>query len=176
MGHLHLILNHFPVVGLFFTVVLLAFGLKKNSLDLQVASLWAFVAIAIFATGAYLTGEFAEEMVEHMPGITEAVVHKHEVAARVALAAIGLLGALAIAGLVHYRKNKTLHTGIMKGLMALSIIAAILAGRTASLGGQVRHTEIRSKAPAGTETGGEGAEAPEEEDSEGDGMPEPTNR
>lgn len=175
MGHLHLALNHFPVVGLFFTIVLLAFGLKKNSEDLKVASLWAFIAVAILALGAYFTGEYAEDMVEHMPGVTEAVIHAHETAALVALIFIEVLGALSIAAVVLYRKHKVLHGGILKGLMVFSLIALILIGRTANLGGQVRHTEVRPGFPV-ISGGGEGAEAPEEEESDGDGMPEPANK
>ncbi|MBI5179099.1 MAG: hypothetical protein HZA04_07550 [Nitrospinae bacterium] len=176
MGHLHLALNHFPVVGLFFAVALLAYGMKKGSDDLQSASLWTFVIVAVLGAITYFTGEPAEEMVEHMPGVTEAMIEKHEFAGTIVLILMGLVGALSIGGLLYRKKNNALHAGLSKGILALALIAVLFTLRTANLGGQIRHTEIRPVGAGAPGAGESGYETPEEEESEGDGMPEPANK
>lgn len=152
MGHMHLVLNHFPVAGLFFCLFVIGFGFLKNSDEVKVLALWSFTAIAILTLGAYFTGESAEELVEHMPGVVKAMIEDHEEAGIVALIFIELIGVLSLAGLVLHRKNKILNANLLKAICALSVIAAVLTGYTANLGGQIRHTEIRASyipAPVG---------------------------
>lgn len=144
MGHMHLVLNHFPVAGLFICLFVLGYGFLKNSDEVKVLALWAFTAIAILTLGAYFTGESAEELVEHMPGVTKAMIESHEDAGTVALIFIEIIGVLSVVGLVLHRKNKILNANLLKGICALSVIAAVLVGYTANLGGQIRHTEIRA--------------------------------
>jgi len=161
MGHMHLVLNHFPVVGLIICLALLGYGFMKNSDEVKVASLWLFAAIAVLTLGAYFTGEPAEELVEHMPGVKKAMIESHEEAGTVSLIFIELIGVLSIAGLVLYSKGKSLNANLMKGVFALSVIGALLVGYTANLGGQIRHTEIRADYSPAPESGkAEGVKGP----------------
>ncbi len=142
-AHLHLILNHFPIVGLIFSVILLAAALYRKSPELTRAAAVAFVAIAVVAIPVYLTGEPAEEIVEHMPGVAEDILERHETAGLVSLIALELLGAVALLGLVVSRGAQTLPRWLGPTLMALAVAVTAWVGWTANLGGQITHEEAR---------------------------------
>ena len=146
--HLHLLLNHIPVLGTAFGLALLAFGLWRKSEDLKKAALGAFLISTLFAVPAYLTGEPAEDGVKSLPGVTKAVIEQHEDAASVAFTCIIALGVAALAGLVAFRRGKVVATWFSAMMLAASVVVSGLMAWTANLGGQVRHTEIRSSAPA----------------------------
>ena len=144
--HLHLMLNHLPVVGTLFALLLLGFAILKRSDELKKVALGSFVIIAALATPAYLTGEPAEELAEKLPGVTESVIDPHEDAAKIAFALILSVGVVALTGLVFLRA-KAVPQWFAVSVLALSIGAAGALAWTANLGGQIRHTEIRSGAP-----------------------------
>lgn len=70
-AHFHLMLNHFPIIGMTFAspLLLLAWGTKSEDLirvGLGLVSLTGLLAVATF-----LTGEPAEEVVENLPGVAK---------------------------------------------------------------------------------------------------------
>ena len=144
--HLHLMLNHLPVVGTLFAFLLLGFALIKRSNELKKVALGTFAIIAALAIPAYLTGEPAEELAEKLPGVTESVIDPHEDAAKIAFALILATGAVALSGLVVLRA-KTVPQLFAVSVLALSLAAASALAWTANLGGKIRHTELRSDAP-----------------------------
>lgn len=146
--HLHLILNHFPIIGTILGTAVMAYGYYTQSLSTQRAALMIWVAMAAIAIPVFLTGEPAEERVENLPGISEAIIEMHEEAAEMAIWVMEALGLLSLAALLlGYKKESTGKTLI--GLsFVLSLIAFALMARTGYLGGQIRHTEIRSGAAA----------------------------
>lgn len=143
--HLHLMLNHLPVVGIVFAALLLGYAVLVNNDVVKKISLAAFVLIAMLAVPAYLTGEPAEEIAEGLPGVTEYAIEQHEEAAQIAFASILLVGAMAVAGLVMFR-TKAVPRLFAVSVLALSVVAMAALAWTANLGGKVRHTEIRSEA------------------------------
>jgi hypothetical protein len=80
-AHIHLSLNHLPVVGIIFGVLLLLLALLRKSEELKRVSLGVFVLTALLALPVYFTGEPAEEVVEHVPGVAESLIGRHENAA-----------------------------------------------------------------------------------------------
>ena len=105
-AHLHLILNHVPVVGTLFGLALLGWGLLRKSEELTKTSLGILIIIALLAIPVYLTGEPAEEIVEHLPGVNEASIEQHEEAALVAFVGILIVGAAALVSLVLFGRSK----------------------------------------------------------------------
>ncbi len=145
LAHVHLILNHVPVIGIAFGFLLLVGGMMKKNSDLMKASLVCFAILAVIALPVFFTGEPAEERVEHLPGVSESMIERHEDAAKIALAAVELLGLVALGGLIVSRQGNTVTAGFVTIALVLSVITGGLMARTANLGGQIRHTEIRSK-------------------------------
>lgn len=148
-AQIHLLANHLPVLGAAFAFALTAAGLLLRKDDLTKAGLWSFVASALFALPAYFSGEEAEDLIEHLPGVLESIIHDHEEAAEKALPAILLVGAAAVGTLIRFFRTGNLSRKACVGVLALSVPVLGLLSWTAHLGGLVRHTELRSgQAPA----------------------------
>lgn len=141
--HLHLLLNHFPVIGTILGIVLLGVALIRGSSELGKVSLGLFVGLAAIAILVYFTGEPAEDAIEKLPGFSEAITERHEEFALIATIGLGIFGALSLATLAFFRKQP-LPRRVMMSAFSLSLVAGGLMGYTAMLGGQVRHTELRA--------------------------------
>jgi len=74
--HLHLMLNHLPVLGTAFGLGLLLFGLWRRSNELKKTALGVFVIIALAGVPVYLTGEPAEDGVESLPGVSKPIMEQ----------------------------------------------------------------------------------------------------
>lgn len=144
--HLHLVLNHIPVLGTVFGLLLLAFATWKNSADTKRAALGLFSLAAMAAIPTYLTGEPAEDVVEGLPGVLAALVERHEEAAGVALAGVLVLGVAAVVGLVFFRQSRQMPRWYSMLVLSCALVVSGLLGWAASIGGQIRHTEIQSGA------------------------------
>lgn len=153
-GHVHLLLNHIPVIGTFLALLLLLVAFVRKSEELKKVTLGLFVLIALVTIPVYLTGEPAEEMVEHIPGVSEAMIGRHEDAALFSLIAVEVAGIIALAGLLLFNRKKGLGNLLAIVTLAFSVVTGGILGWTANLGGQIRHTEISSGAgsPSQTET------------------------
>jgi uncharacterized membrane protein len=149
LTHLHLVLNHFPMVGTILGIGLLAFAIAARKNDLAKATLGIFVLLAVISVAVYFTGEAAEEAIEHLPGFSESITERHEESASVATLIMTALGVLCLGALVAFRRKQ-----LPRWMTVTSLVFAILTGGvmsyTAMLGGQVRHTEIRSDRPVDT--------------------------
>jgi len=146
-AHFHLLLNHIPVLGTIFGVGVLTYGWARKNPDILKVSLGFFVLAGLFAGAVYLTGEAAEDAVEHLTGISEAVIDPHEDAAIYALIAAGVLGALSLYGLWRYA-GTAIPTRFAAVVLAVGLVSSGVMGWTANLGGQINHPEIRSEAAA----------------------------
>jgi hypothetical protein len=144
LAHVHLILNHIPVVGTLFGLTLLTAAYITRSPVLRTAALVTFVIVALSAVGVFLTGEPAEEIVEGIPGVVKSVVEQHEAAGKVALIGALALGAVSLFALAAARKPGALQSFAGTAVLAVSIGAMALMAWTANLGGQIRHPEIAS--------------------------------
>lgn len=98
-GYFHLILNHLPVLGVVFGIILFTAALVRNSTELRRAALWVFVFSALVALPTFLTGEPAEDLAKGLPDVSKQVVEAHEDFAAVALGGVILLGLVALGGL-----------------------------------------------------------------------------
>jgi uncharacterized membrane protein len=155
--HLHLLLNHVPVIGTVFGVLLLAVAVARRSDELGRVALWLFALLAGTSVLVFLTGEPAEELVEKLPGFSEALTERHEEAALVATVVVGLVGLFSLAVLAVFRKRPLARWATPVAL-ALSLGAAGAMGYAANLGGQIRHTEIRAASAAALDRAGEEGE------------------
>lgn len=155
-AHIHLVLNHAPVLGTVFGLVLFAYALARRDEGLKRIGLGVFVIVALVALPVFFTGEPAEGVVEGTAGISEPLIEAHESAALFALIGVELLGAVALAGLLFTRgRARPLSAPLARATVLVSLIAAALMARTANLGGKIHHTEIRAGAvpPADGEAG-----------------------
>jgi uncharacterized membrane protein len=141
--HIHLLLNHFPVIGMLIVIALLGVAALRRSSELAKVSLGLLVVLAATAIAVFLTGEPAEEAIENLPGFSESITERHEEFALFATIALGAVGTLALGVLVFLRKRAVPRWLTMMSF-ALSLVVGGMMTYTAMLGGQVRHTEVRA--------------------------------
>jgi hypothetical protein len=146
-AHLHLLMNHGPVVGSVFAALLMAWMVARGSADGRRVALAGLLVVALASLPAYFSGEPAEDAVEHQPGIEQRRIETHEGAAKVALVGALVTGAFALAGLVRFRRREPA-MGFLFVALGLNLASVGLFARAASLGGEIRHPEIRAGAPA----------------------------
>jgi uncharacterized membrane protein len=142
-AHLHIILNHIPVIGIPFGIALLIWGFVRKSQELKTTALLVFVAIALVTIPTYFSGKAAEDLMEDLPGVSENLIENHETAATIALGAASILGGLALVRLLMASRFATIGGPMTILVLVFSLGVAGWLGRTANLGGQIRHSEIR---------------------------------
>ena len=136
LAHLHLLLNHFPTVGLAIALGLLLASLLKKSADLQQASFVGFFLLGLVAIPAYLTGSAAQIVLQNEPAVSQQVMAAHQDAALLALILLEITGFLAWIALWRFRRwHQT-------GLLVLAIVTFGLMASAANIGGHIRHPEI----------------------------------
>lgn len=145
--HLHLLLNHVPVIGMVIGLFLLAWAVFRRDQGLARVTLGLFAILAVAALATFLTGEPAEEAVEGLAGVSEGAIERHEEVALLATLALGALGALSLGALLWFRR-RPLPARVMGLLLVLALVPAGAMGWAANLGGQIRHSELRAGEPA----------------------------
>jgi uncharacterized membrane protein len=142
-AQIHLALNHFPIAGTILTFGVLLWGFFSKKDQIKIVGIALMIVCAATGLVVAQTGEGAEELVEHKPLVTEALIQSHESAADNAMIAIDLTAVLGIAWLVMYRMKKNHLDKIFVLMMASNLAGALLVADAAHKGGQIRHDEIR---------------------------------
>ena len=141
-AHLHMVFNHFPIIGLFFGIGILAFGIIKKQTILVNTAYVIFIFCMIMAKATMMTGEGAEEIVEEL-GISHDIIHDHEELAETFMKVLYGFGILSILGLVVNLKKHSKAAIVSYVVLVLAIGSAILSKNVGTSGGEIRHTEIR---------------------------------
>ena len=143
-AHLHLVLNHFPVIGSAIAIFVLIIGIIKKSDDVKKVSVLILILTALVTIPVYLTGEGAEEKIEgNYEDVDESFIHEHEDFALYSFIAMDIAGAIALVAVVLYRKPKILPNSFAYFMLAVLLIVNGMMAYTANLGGKIHHPEIR---------------------------------
>ena len=176
--HLHLLVNHAPILGAYFAVALLAASLVTAAATgdvLRRTACFVLVGVALAAVTSNLSGGGAAGGVRGLPGVTRAAIHAHAQAADPAWISAAVVGVLALGALVRWRRTPV-PRGATVAALALSLGVTGLMTYVGLLGGQIRHTEVRPGAtpadaarvePAPPRGGALGAPAPADPDHDG---------
>ncbi len=140
--HIHLMVNHVPVIGLAVPIVFLLTDWVRKNRKLEWLSLQMFVAFAVLTIPVYLTGSPASHKMREMPGISRETIHRHSSAADFAFWTMEGLGALSLCALCKFRRSASIPSRLTAALLALAVTALGLMIWTANLGGKIRHPEI----------------------------------
>jgi uncharacterized membrane protein len=145
-AHLHLVVNHFPIIGTIFGFGILLAGIVLKNNTVKNVSYVLFIIAAIFAAFSMGTGEGAEEAVEDMPNIGKQIIHEHEEIAEKLALVLYVLGVVSLLGLYTNFKNNTKAKLISYVALVTAAVGVFLAQQVGTTGGEVRHTEIRANA------------------------------
>lgn len=153
-AHLHLAINHVPIIGLAVAALPLLIGILFRSRGALASGLLAVILCvgtlpAIMETGEAAQESFVDGSIE--PGMDaggKAAFREHSGRARFSapvIYAAGLLALIALAALVKFPRE----AGIMGWAVLIGILLSVgLSVWTAEAGGRIRHTEFRSDTSA----------------------------
>lgn len=145
-AHLHMLVNHFPIIGTIFGLgILIAGSIFKNNSVKNTAYI-LFVVVAIFGFASMNTGEGAEELAEKFPSVTHEIIHEHEEIAEKLALVLYALGAVSLLGLYLNIKNHAKANLVTFFAILLGAAGIFLAQKTGTTGGEIRHIEIRENA------------------------------
>lgn len=152
-AHLHMVVNHFPIIGTIFGLGILITGIvMKNTVVKNVAYV-LFVIAAIFGAVSMSTGEGAEEIAENLPSVTDQIIHEHEEMAEKLALVLYVLGGISLLGLFMNFKNHAKASLISYLAFVVALVGVFLGKQTGTTGGEVRHTEIRENATVSNASG-----------------------
>ncbi|MDQ3050301.1 MAG: hypothetical protein M3Q95_05395 [Bacteroidota bacterium] len=150
-AHVHLLLNHVPILGSLFALCLLLYGIFSKSEAVIKAALLTLVVSTLIAIPAFLSGEEAEHLVEPILGINENAMEEHEDMAEIAFWSMVMAGAVALGTLVAIRSTKFVSMMLLWVNVVMLAIVFVLMARAGLSGGEIRHTEINVTATTSDE-------------------------
>jgi hypothetical protein len=161
-AHLHLVLNHVPTLGTAVALALLLIALIRRQEALVQLGLEVLFIIAIVTMPVYVTGAAAYHHLRSGADFSDIAARMHQDAALTGFALTEFAGFVAWVALWQSRRIGHAGRGLVAAATVLSVIALAIMGRAATLGGEIRHPEIRAAAaaaaPVSATDGGEGAD------------------
>jgi uncharacterized membrane protein len=162
LPHVHLLLNHWPIIGAFVGLLLFLVAFFANSDDLKQASLAFFTLIALLAIPTYTSGDVANEVLKTSTALPKELINTHQGAALLSLIFIEITGAVALIGLWQFsRMSRPAPAAVARWnfalVLLLSIVTAGLMTVTGNTGGAIRHPEILSGHDAASTVGAIGS-------------------
>lgn len=145
-AHLHMVVNHFPIIGVIFGLGILITGIVLKNNSVKTVAYVLFIFAAIFAALSMGTGEGAEELVEDMPTVGKQIIHEHEEIAEKFALLLYVLGGLSLLTLFFGVKKMVYEKYTTIAILIVAVISVFLAKEVGTTGGEIRHTEIRPNA------------------------------
>jgi uncharacterized membrane protein len=142
LPHIHLLLNHFPIIGTIIALAAFLFGLIGKSDDLKKAGLVIFTGIALLTIPTYMSGNGAADMLGKLPGVSKNAIAAHNNVGVVSIFFMEFTGLFAWLGLWQYRRFSSARGWTIATVMVLSLITVYFMAVTGTTGGQIRHEEI----------------------------------
>jgi uncharacterized membrane protein len=140
--HIHLLLNHFPILGALFAAGVLLAGILFNERKINQVGLVSMIIFTLLAIPAFLSGGGAEEIMEEYPGISHAAIHDHEESAELALWLMFFAGLVALVSFFLQRTKEHLHRKVSIVSLVFALVAFGFMARAGLTGGEIRHPEI----------------------------------
>jgi uncharacterized membrane protein len=146
--HVHMILNHFPTVGIVFAIAFFVIALVANNDGMKRGSLVLFVLCAISGIPTYVTGTAAMWALTQppVPEISKAVINAHRDMALWTLVGLGFTGSAAWIELWRYRYFERFSKLSLTLVFVFAIVTLGIMTETGHRGGLINHPEIRSAA------------------------------
>jgi uncharacterized membrane protein len=143
-SHVHIILNHFPTVGLTLTLAMFIAALAMNNEGLKRVSLTLFAICGVLGAPTYVTGAAAMWALKDVPGgISQAAINAHRDMALLSLFGLAFTGVTAYFELWRYRYLKRFSNRMLYLTLTFAVITFGFMAETGHRGGQINHPEIR---------------------------------
>jgi len=152
LAHLHLIINHVPTIGSAAALGLLLLGYVRRNEHLKHVGLEVLFAIAVLTLPVYVSGVAAHQEVRPFKEVSDDAIRVHQDAALIGFTVMEFAGFVAWLALWQWRRHGRAARGLVPAATVLLVLALVVMGRAANLGGEIRHPEILAggvAAPAG---------------------------
>ncbi|ESU22864.1 hypothetical protein FEDK69T_17670 [Flavobacterium enshiense DK69] len=142
-AHLHLVLNHLPIIIPIIGLLVMLGGFIFRSEAVKQTAYFIFILGAITTFPTFKTGGGAKEVVEHLQGVEKKFIKTHIQAAKTFAMLSYALGVFSLLGIWANYKQKSFSNILSIATMVFSIIVLFFAKQTGTTGGEIRHLEIR---------------------------------
>ena len=151
LAHLHLVMNHVPTVGSVAALGLLLLGYVRRNDHLKHVGLEVLFIIALLTLPVYVSGAVALSEIRNRPEVSVDAVKIHQDVALFGFIWMEFAGFVAWVALWQWRRHGRAARGLVPVATLLLVMALVVMGRAANLGGDIRHPEIGAgvAAPAG---------------------------
>ncbi|NUM30896.1 MAG: hypothetical protein HUU47_01050 [Bacteroidetes bacterium] len=140
--HIHLLINHIPILGGIFATALIFFGIILKNETVKKVAYFTFIVSALFVLPANKSGEGAEEIVEKIAGVNERMIEHHEEKADFAMWSSIITGIVSSMGLYLSYKNSKISGVISFVVFVVSLVSIYFLWGAGESGGKIRHTEL----------------------------------
>ena len=153
LAHVHILLNHFPTIGMIVGMGLYILSLLWKSDDVKRASLMVIFGISAVAIATFVSGSAALQEIAMLPGVSKAAASAHLDAAVLAFALMEITGMAAWLALWQFRRIGRITKAIQATVLILGVITLGAMSNAATIGGEIRHPEILTAADTAAEHG-----------------------
>jgi len=140
---LHVLVNHVSLFTMAFGACILIASMVRKSADLRMAASALFIVGGFFAWLSDFSGDRAADVIRELDPTLRDLIHTHAEAADWALTSGILVGVLAILLEIIVRKKPQWSKVMTWVVLVFAIHGCTVFARTAHLGGQIRHSELR---------------------------------
>ena len=145
-------MNHVPTIGTVAALGLLMLAYVRRNEHLKHVGLEVLFLVALLTLPVYVSGVAGYFEVRNRPEISVEAVKLHQDVALFGFVWMECAGFIAWAALWQWRRRGRAAKGMVPVAMTLLIVALVVMGRAANLGGEIHHPEIvaaGAAAPAG---------------------------
>ena len=144
-SHFHIILNHFPSIGLVIALFFFVVALVMDNDVMKRSALVVFTVCGVLGVPTYVTGASSMWALTDPPmeNISQAAINAHRDMALWTLFALAATGVTAWVELWRYRYLNRFSTRTLYAVLGFAIVTLGLIAETGHRGGQINHPEIR---------------------------------
>lgn len=139
----HFALNHVSVIGMPFLLLLLTWGTVRASDPIKRLAIAWIAIFAVISIALKFTGDFAAEQAGPKLDPVRPYVNAHEQSADQATTGIFIVGLAAAFSLYLSRGSRSIPKWSLALILITALLTSLLLARTANLGGQIAHPELR---------------------------------
>lgn len=140
-AHWHLLFNHWPILGAMLTLFVLAYGLARRLPAVVTLSYWLLLLMAVATVATMQAGQAAQDRLKQLGLLDKDLVHRHIQAGHQAALVMYATAGLALLGLAWPWARRARYWPAL--VLAATLLTSGLMAYVGSLGGLVRHTEVR---------------------------------
>ena len=147
IAHIHIVINHLPIVGYFFSIFLITTSLYFRSQEgVIISAVLVMVISALGALAAYFSGSPSIKQIAGLPGVGHKYINIHYTRAKIAVLFSCLSGLTAITcGIIIIRTDAPVPAYCYALMMISSLITSFAMVFTGNAGGKIRHQEVRDE-------------------------------